>query len=99
MPKHTTADRAKAHVVIVTLDNHITGAVARVGAELARDVPGLFGFINWPMADTNDWIASSWLPTLASNSANLRANSRCSANGLIAGTSTVSPASAIRVAM
>lgn len=41
MPKHTTADRAKAHVVIVTLDNHITGAVARVGAELAREVPGL----------------------------------------------------------
>ena len=41
MPKHTTADRAKAHVVIVTLDNHITGAVARVNAQLARDVPGL----------------------------------------------------------
>ena len=41
MPKHTTADRARAHVVIVTLDNHITGAVARVGAGLARDVPGL----------------------------------------------------------
>ena len=41
MPKHTTADRAKAHVVIVTLDNHITGAVARVNAQLAREVPGL----------------------------------------------------------
>ncbi|MCA3555771.1 magnesium chelatase subunit H [Aestuariivirga sp.] len=41
MPKHTTADRANAHVVIVTLDNHITGAVARVNAQLAREMPGL----------------------------------------------------------
>uniref|UniRef100_UPI0035B3A38D DUF3479 domain-containing protein n=1 Tax=Aestuariivirga sp. TaxID=2650926 RepID=UPI0035B3A38D len=41
MPKHTTADRTTAHVVIVTLDNHITGAVARANAQLAREVPGL----------------------------------------------------------
>mgnify|MGYP002138412320 CR=1 FL=1 len=44
MPKHITADRAQkvpCRVVIVTLDNHLTGAVARVNAQLARQVPGL----------------------------------------------------------
>jgi len=44
MPKPISADKApKAHcrVVIVTLDNHLTGAVARVNAQLAREVPGM----------------------------------------------------------
>ena len=44
MPKPITADKAPkapCRVVIVTLDNHLTGAVARVNAQLAREVPGL----------------------------------------------------------
>ena len=44
MPKHITADKAPkapCRVVIVTLDNHLTGAVARVNTQLARQVPGL----------------------------------------------------------
>ena len=44
MPKHITADKAPktpCRVVIVTLDNHLTGAVARVNAQLVREVPGL----------------------------------------------------------
>lgn len=39
MPKHTTAADAPLRVVIVTLDNHLTGAVHRVRAQLAREVP------------------------------------------------------------
>ena len=41
MPKHTTAARPSVRVTIVTLDNHLTGAVARVRAQMAREVPGL----------------------------------------------------------
>ncbi len=44
MPKHIIADKAPqapCRVVIVTLDNHLTGAVARVNAQLVREVPGL----------------------------------------------------------
>jgi magnesium chelatase subunit H len=41
MPKRITADSAPLRVVIVTLDNHLTGAVARVKAQLAREAPAL----------------------------------------------------------
>ena len=41
MPKHTTAASTPIRVVIVTLDNHLTGAVARLKAQLAREIPGL----------------------------------------------------------
>jgi magnesium chelatase subunit H len=41
MPKHTTAADAPLRVVIVTLDNHLTGAVHRVRAQLAREIPAL----------------------------------------------------------
>ena len=41
MPKHTTAASTAMRVVIVTLDNHITAAVGRLKAELAREIPGL----------------------------------------------------------
>lgn len=45
MPKHTLAadaDRpAPARVVIITLDSHLAGAVARAGSTLAREIPGL----------------------------------------------------------
>lgn len=41
MPKHTTAGDAPLRVVIVTLDNHLTGAVHRVRAQLAREIPAL----------------------------------------------------------
>jgi len=36
MPKHTTAASAPMRVVIVTLDNHLTGAIARLSGKLAR---------------------------------------------------------------
>jgi magnesium chelatase subunit H len=41
MPKHITAGSAPMRVTIVTLDNHLTGAVGRVRAQLAREAPGL----------------------------------------------------------
>ena len=41
MPKHTTAADVPLRVVIVTLDNHLTGAVQRVRTQLAREIPGL----------------------------------------------------------
>lgn len=41
MLKHTTAASAPMRVTIVTLDNHLTGAVGRVKAQLAREAPGL----------------------------------------------------------
>lgn len=41
MPKPTSGDSAPMRVVIVTLDNHLAGAVARVQAQLAREIPGL----------------------------------------------------------
>ncbi len=41
----STADGSAAHgpvrVVIVTLDNHLSGVVRRAGAELAKEIPGL----------------------------------------------------------
>ena len=39
--KLTTADRTPLRVVIVTLDNHLSSAVARVNAKLSRELPGL----------------------------------------------------------
>ena len=41
MPKHITAGSAPMRVTIVTLDNHLTGAVGRVRSQLAREAPGL----------------------------------------------------------
>uniref|UniRef100_UPI003783E0CD magnesium chelatase subunit H n=1 Tax=Aestuariivirga sp. TaxID=2650926 RepID=UPI003783E0CD len=41
MPKHITAGSAPMRVTIVTLDNHLTGAVSRVRSQLAREAPGL----------------------------------------------------------
>ncbi len=41
MPKHITAAETPVRVVIVTLDNHLTGAITRVKAQLAREIPGL----------------------------------------------------------
>ncbi len=41
MPKPISGDSAAMRVVIVTLDNHLTGAVARVQAQLAREIPNL----------------------------------------------------------
>lgn len=41
MPKHTTAASAPMRVTIVTLDNHLTGAVGRVRVQLAQEAPGL----------------------------------------------------------
>lgn len=41
MPKHTTAASMPMRVTIVTLDNHLTGAVGRVRGQLAREAPGL----------------------------------------------------------
>ena len=35
------ADRAPVRVVIVTLDNHLSGAAARANAQLARETPGI----------------------------------------------------------
>jgi magnesium chelatase subunit H len=40
MPKPTTADSAGFNAVIVTLDNHLSGAIARLSKTLARDIPG-----------------------------------------------------------
>ncbi len=39
--KLTTADRTPLRVVIVTMDNHLSSAVARVNAKLSRELPGL----------------------------------------------------------
>lgn len=41
MPKPITAAEMPVRVVIVTLDNHLSAAVSRIGAKLAREVPGL----------------------------------------------------------
>lgn len=41
MPKRTIADSARLRVVVITLDNHLTGAVGRVKSSLAKEVPGL----------------------------------------------------------
>ena len=41
MPKPISGDSAGMRVVIVTLDNHLAGAVTRVQAQLAREIPGL----------------------------------------------------------
>ncbi len=42
MPKRTTADKKTAiNVVIVTLDSHLAGAVARARSVLRREIPGL----------------------------------------------------------
>jgi magnesium chelatase subunit H len=41
MPKHITAASPAMRVAIVTLDNHLTGAVGRVRAQLAKEAPGL----------------------------------------------------------
>jgi magnesium chelatase subunit H len=41
MPKPTTTASAPMRVVIVTLDNHLSGAVTRVKEQLARETPGL----------------------------------------------------------
>ncbi len=57
MPKHTTADNLPMRVVIVTLDNHLTGAVGRLRGQLARDIPGL---------ELSVHAASSWAASPAS---------------------------------
>ena len=41
MPKRISADRSGLRVVILTLDNHVSGAVARVASTLAKETPGL----------------------------------------------------------
>jgi magnesium chelatase subunit H len=41
MPKLITAASVPMRVVIVTLDNHLTGAIARLSGKLAREIPGL----------------------------------------------------------
>jgi magnesium chelatase subunit H len=41
MPRPITADRPGLRVVIVTLDNHVSGAVSRVAKRLGKDTPGL----------------------------------------------------------
>ena len=41
MPKHTTADSTPIRVVIVTLDNHLSGAIARLKQQLSGEMPGL----------------------------------------------------------
>lgn len=41
MPNPTTVGEQPMHVTIVTLDNHLTAAIARLRRELARDIPGL----------------------------------------------------------
>lgn len=41
MPKLITAADAPLSVTIVTLDNHLTGAIARLARDLAREMPGL----------------------------------------------------------
>ncbi len=41
MPKHTTAADAPLQVTIVTLDNHLTGAIARLSTEMRREFPSL----------------------------------------------------------
>ncbi len=41
MPKRISADRSGLRVVILTLDNHVSGAVARVASTVAKETPGL----------------------------------------------------------
>lgn len=41
MPKHTTAADASLQVTIVTLDNHLTGAIARLSTEMRQEFPSL----------------------------------------------------------
>jgi magnesium chelatase subunit H len=41
MPKPISADSAPLRAVIVTLDNHLSGAIGRVRSTLRRDMPGL----------------------------------------------------------
>jgi len=41
MPKRISADRSGLRVVILTLDNHVSGAVARVATTVAKETPGL----------------------------------------------------------
>lgn len=41
MPRPISVDRPGLRVVIVTLDNHVSGAVTRVASKLGKDIPGL----------------------------------------------------------
>jgi magnesium chelatase subunit H len=52
MPKRTTAD-STVKVVIVTLDHHLAGSIARVNAKLAASAPGLFIALH----AASDWAA------------------------------------------
>jgi magnesium chelatase subunit H len=51
MQKRTSAARPSLKAVIVTLDNHLSSAIARIGDRLAKEIPGLSLSVH---------VASSW---------------------------------------